>query len=66
EACRRHDLFIRDASNLGSSLGSHSVRIAVKDAPTNRRIISTLSQVVRQTYGARSAGETLRHEQRAP
>ncbi len=66
EACRRHDLFIRDASNLGSSLGSHTVRIAVKDAPTNRRIVSTLSQVVRQICGARSAGETLRHEETAP
>ena len=57
EACRRHDLFIRDASNLGSRLGSHAVRIAVKDAATNRRIISVLSQVTRHLDPVGSAGE---------
>ena len=47
-ACRERDLFIRDVANLGCSLGSHAIRIAVKDATTNQRLVSILSEVLRQ------------------
>ena len=47
-ACRERELFIRDVANLGCSLGSHAIRIAVKDATTNQRIVSILSDVLRQ------------------
>jgi len=45
-ACRQRDLFIRDVSNMGRQLGSRAVRIAVKDEATNRRIVSTLADVL--------------------
>ncbi len=47
-ACRKRDLFIRDAGNLGQCLGAHVIRIAVKDSATNQRIVSILSDVLRQ------------------
>jgi histidinol-phosphate/aromatic aminotransferase/cobyric acid decarboxylase-like protein len=40
EECRRRNLFIRDAAAMGTQLGSHMLRVAVKDAPTNARIIT--------------------------
>src|SRR5579859_842483 len=40
--CRRQGLFLRDISNMGSSLGNHAVRIAVKDWATNQHMISIL------------------------
>jgi len=45
-AARERDLFIRDVSNMGRQLGSRAVRIAVKDEATNRRIVSTLEDVL--------------------
>ncbi|MEE9129459.1 MAG: aminotransferase class I/II-fold pyridoxal phosphate-dependent enzyme [Phycisphaerales bacterium] len=47
-ACRERDVFIRDVANLGCSLGSHAIRIAVKDSATNQRIVSILSTVLEQ------------------
>jgi histidinol-phosphate/aromatic aminotransferase/cobyric acid decarboxylase-like protein len=47
-ACRQRDLFIRDISNMGRQLGSRAVRIAVKDEATNRRIVSTLADVLHE------------------
>jgi histidinol-phosphate/aromatic aminotransferase/cobyric acid decarboxylase-like protein/GNAT superfamily N-acetyltransferase len=44
-ACKRHRLFVRDAAAMGSCLGGRAVRIAVKDAETNRRMIEILSGV---------------------
>lgn len=46
EECRAHGLFLRDAAGMGQQLGTHAVRIAVKDAETNRRIIEILAQVL--------------------
>lgn len=43
--CRAHGLFLRDAGAMGRVLGTHALRIAVKDAETNRRILGILSQV---------------------
>ena len=43
QRCREHGLFLRDAAAMGSQLGTHALRIAVKDAASNRRIIEVLS-----------------------
>jgi histidinol-phosphate/aromatic aminotransferase/cobyric acid decarboxylase-like protein/GNAT superfamily N-acetyltransferase len=40
--CRTRDVFLRDAGEISQSLGSHVVRIAVKDRLSNSRIIETL------------------------
>jgi histidinol-phosphate/aromatic aminotransferase/cobyric acid decarboxylase-like protein len=44
--CREHGLFLRDASAMGRSLGAHALRIAVKDAETNRRMIEILRTIL--------------------
>lgn len=43
--CREHGLFLRDASTMGSQLGCHAIRIAVKDASTNARMLEILHAV---------------------
>ncbi len=40
--CRRQNLFLRDAGAMGRSLGSHALRLAVKDAPTNAAMVRGL------------------------
>jgi histidinol-phosphate/aromatic aminotransferase/cobyric acid decarboxylase-like protein len=42
EGCRSEGLFLRDVRNMGSSFGTHTFRIAVKDAGTNERMIDIL------------------------
>jgi histidinol-phosphate/aromatic aminotransferase/cobyric acid decarboxylase-like protein len=37
--CRARGLFLRDAGAMGRRLGKHTVRIAVKDAATNARML---------------------------
>lgn len=44
--CRRRGLFLRDTSNMGSELGQRTLRVAVKDAATNRRTVEILRAVV--------------------
>ncbi len=44
-ACRRRDLFVRDAALMGTQLGTHALRMAVKDAATNRKILEILGAV---------------------
>lgn len=39
---RGHGLFVRDAASMSTRLGSHCLRIAVKDASTNRRMLELL------------------------
>ncbi len=41
--CRERGLFLRDAAAMGSRLGTHALRLAVKDAATNDRMLKTLS-----------------------
>ena len=41
--CREQGLFMRDAGAMGSRLGDRSVRLAVKDASTNMRMIEILA-----------------------
>jgi histidinol-phosphate/aromatic aminotransferase/cobyric acid decarboxylase-like protein len=42
QRARAENLFIRDAVRMGARLGSRAIRIAVKDAATNRQILEIL------------------------
>jgi histidinol-phosphate/aromatic aminotransferase/cobyric acid decarboxylase-like protein len=44
--CRKQNIFLRDASPMGTQLGEHALRIAVKEADTNRKIIASLTSVL--------------------
>lgn len=44
--CRRLGLYLRDASPMGRNLGRHALRIAVKDAETNRQAVRSLARVL--------------------
>jgi len=46
EACRKHGLYLRDVGITTPTLGDRAVRIAVKDAATNRRIVEILQMVM--------------------
>ena len=52
ERSRRDNLFLRDASATAASLGPRSVRIAVKDAATNRRMVGILGRALEEGCGA--------------
>ncbi|HEX4342366.1 MAG TPA: aminotransferase class I/II-fold pyridoxal phosphate-dependent enzyme, partial [Verrucomicrobiae bacterium] len=39
QGCQRQGLFLRNASCMGLNLGERAVRVAVKDAATNRRMV---------------------------
>jgi histidinol-phosphate/aromatic aminotransferase/cobyric acid decarboxylase-like protein len=41
--CRARGLFLRDAGVMGRALGKHTLRIAVKDANTNERMLQIIS-----------------------
>jgi histidinol-phosphate/aromatic aminotransferase/cobyric acid decarboxylase-like protein len=41
--CRARGLFLRDAGAMGRGLGKYAVRIAVKDAETNERMLRIIS-----------------------
>ena len=45
--CREHGVFLRDASVMGTQLGTHALRLAVKDAATNERILAVLAGALR-------------------
>lgn len=47
-ACRERGLFVRDAALMGVNLGSQFIRLAVKDAVTNRRMLRILREALRQ------------------
>ena len=40
--CREQGLFLRDPGSMGTATGTQRIRIAVKDATTNRRMIEIL------------------------
>ena len=40
--CRERGLFLRDAAAMGTQLGLRAIRLAVKDAPTNHRMVELL------------------------
>lgn len=45
-AARDRGLFLRDAGAMGSRMGTHALRIAVKDAVTNHRMLGILREIV--------------------
>jgi histidinol-phosphate/aromatic aminotransferase/cobyric acid decarboxylase-like protein len=45
--CRAHGLFLRDARIMGQHLGRHALRFAVKDAPTQGRMMKILEESLR-------------------
>lgn len=46
EDCKAHNLYIRDVSTMGTTLGNGVLRIAVKDEKTNERIIIIMQQIM--------------------
>jgi histidinol-phosphate/aromatic aminotransferase/cobyric acid decarboxylase-like protein len=40
--CRRHDLYLRNAALMGSQMSSQAIRVAVKDAATNARMVGAI------------------------
>jgi histidinol-phosphate/aromatic aminotransferase/cobyric acid decarboxylase-like protein len=50
ERCRERALFIRDAAQMGTRLGSRALRIAVKSQATNARMIEILKEVLEPAY----------------
>lgn len=46
--CRMHGLFVRNVQGVGSALGTHALRLAVKDRNTNRRMLAILSRALRE------------------
>ena len=50
--CREQGLFLRDLSGMGSSLGPRALRIAVKDAATNQRMLRIVEEAL--TAGGRA------------
>jgi len=49
--CREQGLFLRDAAVMGSRLGTHTLRLAVKDAPTNQRMVAIIRQTLTEAAG---------------
>ncbi|MBI3876821.1 MAG: histidinol-phosphate aminotransferase family protein [Verrucomicrobia bacterium] len=45
--CRQRGVFLRDASAMGSQLGTHTLRIAVKDSASNEHIAETVAAALR-------------------
>jgi histidinol-phosphate/aromatic aminotransferase/cobyric acid decarboxylase-like protein/GNAT superfamily N-acetyltransferase len=43
---RGYGVFVRDVGTMGTTLGAHAVRIAVKDAASNEKIIRAIAAVV--------------------
>jgi histidinol-phosphate/aromatic aminotransferase/cobyric acid decarboxylase-like protein len=46
--CKEKGLYIRDVSNMGSNFNNHTIRIAVKDKETNRKMLIIIKQVLDQ------------------
>jgi histidinol-phosphate/aromatic aminotransferase/cobyric acid decarboxylase-like protein/GNAT superfamily N-acetyltransferase len=44
--CRSQGLFIRDAGEMGTGMGERSIRMAVKDAETNQRMLRILENTL--------------------
>ena len=51
EACREKHLFLKGASAMGTRLGRHAIRLAVKDAATNDRMIEIIATALGRVRG---------------
>ncbi|MEE8526451.1 MAG: aminotransferase class I/II-fold pyridoxal phosphate-dependent enzyme, partial [Thermoanaerobaculia bacterium] len=49
--CGRQGLFLRDVSGMGSAIGGHAIRMAVKDGETNQRMLRIFEEVFSQPGG---------------
>ena len=56
--CRQQGLFLRDAAAMGSRLGDRAVRVAVKDATTNRKMVKILADIAGSTDRAKRSSMT--------
>jgi histidinol-phosphate/aromatic aminotransferase/cobyric acid decarboxylase-like protein len=45
EHCRRHGLFLRNAASMGTGLNGRAIRIAVKDAAANHKMVEILKRL---------------------
>ncbi len=50
--CQAAGLFLRDMRSMGRHLGTHALRIAVKDARTNQRMLAILAHQLQQQPSA--------------
>ena len=50
---RERGLFLRDAKKMGTRMGERSIRVAVKDAATTRRITPILGEVIHASADGR-------------
>lgn len=62
---RRYGLYVRDVSGMSRRLGSHALRVAVKDGPTNARIATLLERVLDEMAGAPARAPHERRPRRA-
>ncbi|MDH3348111.1 MAG: histidinol-phosphate aminotransferase family protein [Desulfobulbaceae bacterium] len=46
QECRKDNLYLRDTKLMGTTLGNHALRIAVKDGPTNQKMLTILARVL--------------------
>jgi len=44
--CREHGLYLRNTASMGTDMGRHALRIAVRDAATNRRVVELVRKVI--------------------
>jgi histidinol-phosphate/aromatic aminotransferase/cobyric acid decarboxylase-like protein len=42
--CREQDVFLREAGTISARLGSHALRVAIKDETGNRRVIEAFAR----------------------
>jgi len=45
-SCATHQVFLRDACSMGETMGSHTLRISVRDARENSRIVEVLKRSI--------------------
>src|SRR5678809_77284 len=45
-ACRRRRVFLRDAGPMGTNLGTHALRVAVKSGKKNRKVVEALREAI--------------------
>jgi histidinol-phosphate/aromatic aminotransferase/cobyric acid decarboxylase-like protein len=54
--CRTRGLYLRDPAAMGARLGTHAVRLAVKDELTTRRMLGILQEVCAHTGALAATG----------
>jgi histidinol-phosphate/aromatic aminotransferase/cobyric acid decarboxylase-like protein/GNAT superfamily N-acetyltransferase len=45
--CRENGLFLRDVSNMGRNFNKHTIRIAIKDEKTNKKMIHFIQEALK-------------------